>query len=338
MKMENLSHFADTYPQLLEQIGAALEAGRQQVRRAANSGLLMTYWGIGRHIVEYEQAGEDRAIYGAKLLARLSRDLTLQHGKGFSRSNVNYMRLFYKRFPIVQTVSVQLEWGHYCELLSLDDDLERNFYIKQCEIERWSVLELRRQVKSMLFHRIALSKDKEGVLQLAREGQRVQKPEDLLRNPFTLEFLGIPEKTRYKEKQLETRLISFLQDFLLEMGKGFAFIGRQYRIQIDGDFYRVDLLFYHRILKCFVVIDLKTGTANHGDIGQMNMYLNYFKNEENQPDDNEPIGIILAANKSRLAIEYALGGLSTQIFVSRYQLYLPDRQLLEDKLRDLLGQ
>ena len=142
----------------------------------------------------------------------------------------------------------------------------------------------------------------------------------------------------YKEKQLETRLISFLQDFLLEMGKGFAFIGRQYRIQIDGDFYRVDLLFYHRILKCFVVVDLKTGTASHGDVGQMNMYLNYFKNEENQPDDNEPIGIILAANKSQLAIEYALGGLSTQIFVSRYQLYLPDRQLLEDKLRDMLDQ
>ena len=246
------------------------------------------------------------------------------------------MRQFYQRFPIVQTLSGQLDWGHYCELLSLNDDLERSFYVKQCEIEGWSVQELRRQVKSMLFHRLALSTDKEGVLRLANEGRHVQKPEDLLRNPFMLEFLGIPEKARYREKELESRLITFLQDFLLEMGKGFAFIGRQYRIQIDGEFYRIDLLFYHRILKCFVIIDLKTGAANHRDVGQMNMYLNYFKQEENQPDDNEPIGIILAANQSKLAVEYALGGLSTQIFVSRYQLYLPERELLEEKLAALI--
>jgi len=334
--MENLPQSPETYPRLLEQIGAALEAGRLSVYQAANAAHLRTNWDIGRQIVEYEQKGKDRAAYGTKLLNQLSKDLTSLYGKGFGQSNVYYMRQFYVRFPIFQT-SGKLEWGHYCELLSLEDDLERSFYIKQCDIESWSVRELRRQVKSMLFHRIALSTDKEGILQLARDGQRVQKPEDLLRNPFTLEFLGIPEKTRYKEKDLETRLISFLQDFLLEMGKGFAFIGRQYRIQIDGKFYRVDLLFYHRILKCFVVIDLKTGTASHGDVGQMNMYLNYFKNEENQSDDNEPIGIILAANRSKLAIEYALGGLSNQIFVSRYQLYLPDRQLLEEKLKELLG-
>ena len=335
--MEQLPQSPGTYPQLLDQIAETLETGRRKVWQAANSGLLLTYWSIGRHIIEYEQNGSDRAVYGIKLLNRLAKDLASRHGKGFSQSNVYYMRQLYQRFPIFQMLSGKLNWGHYCELLSLDDDLERSFYIKQCEIEGWAVHELRRQVKSMLYHRLALSKDKEGVLQLAREGQRVQKPEDLLRDPFMLEFLGIPEKSRYQEKQLESRLITFLQDFLLEMGKGFAFIGRQYRIQIDGDFYRIDLLFYHRVLKCFVVIDLKTGTADHGDVGQMNLYLNYFKNEENQPDDNEPIGIILAANKSKLAIEYALGGLSTQIFVSRYQLYLPDRQLLEEKLRQLFG-
>lgn len=334
--MEHLPQSPDTYPQLLDQIAETLETGRRKVWQAANNGLLLTYWAIGRHVVEYEQNGSDRAVYGTKLLNRLAKDLTSRHGKGFSQSNVYYMRQLYQRFPIFQTLSGKLNWGHYCELLSLDDDLERNFYIKQCEIEGWAVHELRRQVKSILYHRLALSKDKEGVLQLAGHGQRVQKPEDLLRDPFMLEFLGIPEKSRYKEKQLESRLITFLQDFLLEMGKGFAFIGRQYRIQIDGDFYRIDLLFYHRVLKCFVVIDLKTDAADHGDVGQMNMYLNYFKNEENQPDDNEPIGIILAANKSKLAIKYALGGLSTQIFVSRYQLYLPDRQLLEDSLQRLL--
>lgn len=334
--MENALFTLGHYAQLLEQIGTALESGRRKVYQAANMGLLLTYWEVGRHIVEYEQQGSERAEYGDSLLKRLSKDLTQRHGKGFSQSNVYCMRQFFQRLPIFQTVSGKLSWGHYCEILSLDSDLERGFYLKQCEHESWTIRELRRQIKSMLFHRIALSKDKEGVLQLAREGQHIQHPEDLIRNPFMLEFLGMPEKARYKEKHLETRLISFLQDFLLEMGKGFAFIGRQYSIQVDSTFYRIDLLFYHRILKCFVVIDLKTGAADHGDVGQMNMYLNYFKQEESQPDDNEPIGIILAANQSKMAVKYALGGLSTQIFVSRYQLYLPDRQLLEEKLHDLL--
>lgn len=261
------------------------------VYRAAKTTQLMTNWEIGRYIVEYEQNGQDRAKYGSKLLHQLSKDLTLKHKKGFSRSNVNYMRLLYKQFPIVQTLSVQLAWGHYCELLSLDDELERSFYVKQCEIEGWAVHELRRQIKSMLFHRLALSKDKEGVLALSREGHRVQNPSDLLREPFMLEFLGIPEKPRYKEKHLETRIITFLQDFLLEMGKGFAFIGRQYRIQIDGDFYRIDLLFYHRILKCFVIIDLKTGTAGHRDVGQMNMYLTTSKPKKINPTTMNPSGL-----------------------------------------------
>jgi predicted nuclease of restriction endonuclease-like (RecB) superfamily len=246
---EHPTSMPKTYPALLDQIGATLEAGRRAVAKAAVSAQLMTNWEMGRHIVEYEQHGRDRAEYGTKLLQRLSKDLTLRYGKGFSRSNVNYIRLFYKRFPIVQS-TVQLDWTHLCELLPLDDDMERNFYMKQCEIEGWSVSQLRRQIKSMLFHRIALSKDKEGVLALSREGQETQKPENLLREPVMLEFLGIPEKTQYKEKDIEKRLITFLQDFLLEMGKGFAFIGRQYRIQIDNHFYRIDLLFYHRILKC----------------------------------------------------------------------------------------
>ncbi len=246
------------------------------------------------------------------------------------------MRQFYLQFQIFQTLSGKLHWAHYRELLKMEDDLERNFYLKQCEHENWTVRELRRQMGSMLFHRIALSKDKEGILALSQTGQQVQKPEDLIRDPFVLEFLKIPAQKRYKEKDIEERLISFLQDFLLELGKGFAFIGRQYSIQIDSKFYRIDLLFYHRILKCFVVIDLKRGIADHGDVGQMNMYLNYFKNEESASDDNEPIGIILATDKSNLAIEYALGGLSSQIFVTRYQLYLPSRALLEEKLRLLL--
>ncbi len=326
----------ELYDGLLARIGELLTTQRRQVYQTINTTLLKTYWEIGRHIVEFEQGGQKSAVYGKELLKKLAKDLTRSYGKGFSQSNVYYMRQFYLQFQIFQTLSGKLHWAHYCELLKLDDDLERNFYLKQCEYEGWTVRELRRQMDSLLFHRLALSKDKDGVLALAQTGQQVQNPEDLIRDPFVLEFLKLPAQKRYKEKDIEERLISFLQDFLLELGKGFAFIGRQYSIQIDSKFYRIDLLFYHRILKCFVVIDLKRGIADHGDVGQMNMYLNYFKNEESAPDDNEPIGIILATNNSNLAIEYALGGLSTQIFVTRYQLYLPSRTLLEEKLRLLL--
>ena len=326
----------DTYATLLSQIGDTLTTGRRQAYHAVNTAIVKTYWEIGKYIVEFEQGGQKNAVYGRELLKTLAKDLTKYHGKGFSQSNIYYMRQFYLLFQIFQTVSGKLHWAHYCEILKLDEELERNFYLKQCEQESWTVRELRRQINSMLFHRLALSRDKAGVIALAQTGQQVQKPEDLIRDPFVLEFLKLPIQKRYKEKDIEERLISFLQDFLLELGKGFAFIGRQYSIQIDSKFYKVDLLFYNRILKCFVIIDLKRGTADHGDVGQMNMYLNYFKHEENTPDDNDPIGIILAANKSSLALEYALGGISNQIFVSRYQLYLPDRALLEEKLRDLL--
>lgn len=324
------------YSQLVDSIGELLESARKETIRTINNILVKTYWEIGKRIVEYEQKGEKRADYGAELLKRLTKDLRLKYGKGFSRSNLQYMRLLYIKYPKCQTLSGKLSWSHYVELLGVSDGLARSFYEKQCIRENWSVRELRRQINSMLFERLALSKDKKGILQLARKGQIIEKEEDIIKDPYVFEFLGIPEPHQYTEKELEQRLIDNLQMFLLELGKGFAFIGRQYRITLDNNHFYVDLVFYHTILKCYVLIDLKVGKITHQDIGQMNMYLNYFKAEVNSDNDNPPVGIILGAEKDSILVEYALGGISNKLFISRYKLYLPSKKELNQKLRYLL--
>ena len=326
------------YQELIESIGHALLEGRSKALYAVNMALVRTNWQIGHYIVEYEQKGNERAEYGAELLNNLSHDLTIAYGKGFSRSNIVYMRKFYLYFPQSETLSPVLSWSHYFEILKAEDQLEINFYANQCARENWSVRELKRQMKSLLFHRLALSKNKEEVLQLSQQGQQIQSPKDIIKDPFVLEFVGIPQKQTYLEGELERRLIANLQDFLLELGQGFAFIGRQYRINIGSRHFYVDLVFYHRILKCFVLIDLKKGEIEHNDIGQMNLYLNYFKNEENTEGDNEPIGIVLGAYKHQVLIEYAMQGISNQLFVSRYQLYLPNKQQLQEELRRIIDE
>jgi predicted nuclease of restriction endonuclease-like (RecB) superfamily len=326
-----LTH-TDSYRQLLEQISDAYTQGRVRAVQAVNAQLIETYWQVGQHIVEYEQAGNLRAEYGKALINNLATDLGLRHGKGFSRSNLVYMRLLYQRYPISQKPSHQLSWSHYVELLKLDDELERGFYEKQAIAERWSVPELKRQKASSLFLRLAASKDKAGILQLAAEGQIVERPADLLREPYVFEFLKIPEPYQVSETQLETVLCDHLQPFLLELGKGFTFVGRQYRVTINNSHYKVDLVFYHRILRCFVLIDLKLGDVQHHDIGQMNLYLGYFANEENGEGDNPPIGIILSRHKDELLVEYATYGMNSQLFVQKYQLYLPDREALRREL------
>jgi predicted nuclease of restriction endonuclease-like (RecB) superfamily len=229
-----------------------------------------------------------------------------------------------------------LTWSHYYEILKAENELEIGFYTKQCEKERWSVRELKRQMKSSLFERIALSKDKEGVLKLANQGHMVEKPEDLLKDPFVLEFLDIPEHYQYLENELEEQIISNLQKFIMELGKGFAFIGRQYRMSIGGKHFYLDLLFYHRILKCFVLIDLKRGEIDHQDIGQMNLYLNYFKKEEASEGDNEPVGIILGAYKNHILVEYATASINNKVLLSKYQLYLPKKEQLQKELSKLI--
>jgi predicted nuclease of restriction endonuclease-like (RecB) superfamily len=324
------------YTELIDKIGSLMQQGRQQAAQSVNTILVQTYWYIGQHIVEFEQKGNQKAEYGSLLFERLSKDLTQSYGKGFSRSNLLYMRKFYLFFPIRETVSHILTWSHYFEILKADSELEISFYSKQCQHERWSVRELKRQMKSSLFERLALSKDKEGVLKLAQEGHIVENPEDLMKDPFVLDFLNIPEQYQYLENELEDKIISNLQQFIMEMGKGFAFIGRQYRMSIGGKHFYLDLLFYHRILKCFVLVDLKKGEIDHQDIGQMNLYLNYFKKEEASEGDNEPIGIVLGAHKNHILVEYATDSITNKVLLSKYQLYLPDKKMLQNQLDKLL--
>src|SRR5690606_15530144 len=269
------------YRNLVQQILTTYEEGRKKAIQAVSSQSVRTYWEIGQYIVEFEQGGANRAKYGKALLERLSIDLSALHGQGFSRSNLNHMRAFYIKYPICETLSHKLSWSHYVELTKIDDPLERSFYEQQSIKENWNIRELKRQKKSSLFLRLAASKDKAGILQLAKQGQTVSKPDDIIRDPYVLDFLKIPEPHHYTESELENRIIEHLQHFLLELGKGFAFIGRQYRITLGNRHHYVDLVFYHRILKCFVLIDLKREEAGYEDVGQMNMYLGYFENEEN---------------------------------------------------------
>jgi len=279
-----------SYRELLEHISRKYVEGQAQAIRSVNETIVETNWQIGKYIVEYEQEGNPKAKYGSKLLETLSRDLTLLHGRGFSRPNLNNMRLFYLRYPICQTLSDKLSWSHYCELIKVSDDIERSFYFQQNLLENWSVHELKRQMDSGLFMRLALSKDKNEILKLSCQGQKIEKPEDIVKDIYVYEFLKIPEPHNYSETDLETRLLDNLQTFLLELGKGFTFVGRQYRMMIDNIPYRVDLVFYHRILRCFVLIDLKINSVKHDDIGQMNMYMGYFAKEENYKNDH-PIRI-----------------------------------------------
>jgi predicted nuclease of restriction endonuclease-like (RecB) superfamily len=317
------------YQNLVSQIAETYQQGQQKAVLAVNTHLVETYWQIGQHIVEFEQGGEAKAQYGKGLLENLSKDLSLAYGKGFSLSNIKRMRQFFLVYPIGATLSHQLSWSMIVELLKIDDPLERSFYEKQSIIEKWSVRELVRQKNTSLFLRLAASKDKDGILALAKQGQIVEKPTDLIREPYVLEFLKIPEPYHLSETELEKRLIDHLQQFLLELGKGFAFIGRQYRITLGNRHHYVDLVFYHRILKCFVLIDLKKEEAGYQDVGQMNMYLGYFENEENTEGDNPPIGIVLAKEKDELLVKYAMHNISSQLFVSKYQLYLPNREELQ---------
>ncbi|MEQ1796805.1 MAG: PDDEXK nuclease domain-containing protein [Lacibacter sp.] len=324
------------YTQLLDSIGLTIEQARGNAVKAVNTELVKANWEIGRHIVEYEQHGQERAEYGSELLTKLSKDLKQRYGKGFGRRNILDMRRFYIAYQKWQTVSAKLSWSHYIALIAVSDDTARKFYEKHALNENLSVRELERQINSSLFERLALSKDKKGVLRLSEKGHIVTHPTEAVKDPYVLDFLKIPQSNKMTEKGLEQKIIDNLQMFLLELGKGFAFVARQYRISLRNKHYSIDLVFYHRILKCFVLIDLKIRNVAHGDIGQMNLYLNYFKTEENVDGDNEPIGIILSAEKDEVLVEFATGGISNKIFVSKYQLYLPDKKQLQKKVKAIM--
>ena len=266
------------YLRLVSLISDTWENAKGKAAMAVNTELLDANWQTGRYIIEFEQGGNAKAKYGEQLITKLAKDLTRIKGRGFSRSNLIYMRKFYLTFPKSETLSHQLTWSHYFELLKCEDSLEMQFYMKECIKEGWKVRELKRQINSSLFQRLALSTDKEGVLALANEGHQVMSPADIIRDPYVLEFTGLPQRKQYKESELEKALKTNMEQFLLELGRGFAFMGRQYVIPIGSRRFKVDLVFYNAILKCYVLIDLKRAEIKHGDIGQMNLYLNYFKN------------------------------------------------------------
>jgi len=338
-----------TYNNLINRIAEILNQARTKVVREINKAQVLAYWEIGREIVEFEQKGKRRAEYGEELLKKLSADLSAKFGRGFSERNLRNMRAFYLNFPIRQTLSAkseigqtlsdkfepQLSWSHYCELLKVEEPLARSFYEQEAVQNNWSVRELKRQINSMLFERLALSKDTKAVMKMAKKGQLIEKPEDAIKDPYILEFLNLKEETSYTETQLEQALIDKLLYFLLELGKGFSFVARQKRITIANRHYYIDLVFYNRFLKCFVLIDLKTGELDHSDIGQMNFYLNYFKENEKTEGENDPIGLILCSKKDDIFAKYVLGGLSNKVFASKYKLALPTEKELRAKLKSV---
>lgn len=316
---------------VIYEIKGLLNTSRKNVAIQVNNELLATYWKIGEIIVKYEQNEHIRATYGEKTLLHLSKSLTKELGKGFSRSNIYNMRQFYIKYPIFQSLTGKLTWTHYCELLSISDDDKRGFYEKECVNSSWSVRELKRQIDSSLFERLLLSKgdtNKEAVIELAQKGIEQSKPEDVIKDPYVFEFLGIPEDKPMLESDLEAALVRQIEDFLLELGRGFMFVGTQQRVPVGNTKRYVDMVFYNKILRAYVLIELKTVAFSPEAAGQLNMYLNYYATEVNDEDDNPPIGLILCTEKNNIDVEYALGGLSNQIFASKYVLYLPDKQQL----------
>lgn len=327
------------YGNMINEIKEVLQSARQNVAQQVNTELLTTYWNIGRIIVEYEQQNNERAEYGQQTLKELSRVLTKEFGKGFSRSNLQNMRAFYLAYPICQTVSGKLTWSHYCELLSVSDLNKRSFYEKEAINSVWSVREMKRQMATSLYERLLLSDgkaNKETIIALAQNGIEMASPADIIKDPYVFEFLGIPENKPVMENDLEKALVQQIEKFLLELGRGFMFVGTQQRVTLNNNHYYVDMVFYNKLLRAYVLIELKTVKLMPEAVGQLNMYLNYYAAEVNDSDDNPPIGIILCTDKSNVEAEYALGGLSNNIFASRYTYVIPNKEELIAQVETVL--
>ena len=312
---------------IYQEIHDLLHKARQNIISNINSTMTKTYFLIGKRIVEEEQNGNKRAEYGKNLIKTLSKKLTKEFGKGFSETNLEQMRKFFKVYGIPQTLSEEfqfnLSWSHYLILMRIEDINARNFYEIEAFENNWSLRELKRQVNSSLYERLVLSKDKEKVKELSVKGQIIEKAQDIIKDPYILEFLGLDEKSDYSENKLETEIINKLEMFLLELGKGFTFVGRQVRFTFDEKHFRVDLVFYNRLLKCFVLIDLKIGEVTHQDLGQMQMYVNYYDRYVKLPDENDTIGIIICKDKNDTLVKLTLPKDNNQIFASRYTTILP---------------
>lgn len=325
---------------LVKEIKNILETARNNVAREVNNELIISYWKIGEIIVRYEQNESIRAAYGEQTLRQLSKELTVEFGRGFSISNLQFMRRFYQEYEIQQTASVKLSWSHYCELLSISDNDKRGFYEKEAINSNWSVREMKRQINTSLYERLLLSKgevNKEKVLSLATKGIELAKPSDMIKDPYVFEFLGLPEDKPIVESDLEKALLNQIEKFLLELGRGFMFVGTQQRVTINNTHYYVDMVFYNKPLKSYVLIELKTTKLMPEAVGQLNMYLNYYENEVNDEYDNKPIGIILCTDKDALTAEYALGGLSNNMFASKYTYYIPNKEQLIAEVEKILS-
>jgi predicted nuclease of restriction endonuclease-like (RecB) superfamily len=319
---------------LFENIKNLIKESQNRIISAITNTMSLTYFEIGRMIVEEEQKGELRANYGKQIIKTLSIKLTKDFGQGFSMRNIEQMRQFYIAYSIPQTVSAEfkLSWSHYLTLMRINDENERRFYEVESIKNNWSLRELKRQLNSALYTRLSISKDKNQILELSTKGQIIEKPIDVIKDPYVLEFLGLEEKSVYSESELEQKLIEKLEHFLLELGTGFTFVARQKRITFEEKHFRVDLVFYNRLLKCFVLIDLKIGELKHQDIGQMQMYVNYYDREIKLEDESKTIGIILCQDKSESVVKYTLPEDNEQIFASKYLTVLPSQEMLKKLL------
>lgn len=321
---------------ITDKIGLIIEEARKRVYTQVNTIMVETYYEIGKNIVEYEQNGKQRAEYGENLIKNISKKLTAKYGKGFSKRNLEQFRKFYLIFQKTQTLSAQLSWSHYCLILRIDEPLKRNFYLIETQKENWSVRELDRQINSALFERFALSKNKNEIIELSKKGQIIENAKDLIKNPYILEFLDLDESAKYTEKEFEQKIIDNLQKFILELGKGYMFVARQQRLTLDGDHFYIDLVFYNRYLQCFIIIELKTTKLKHEHIGQVQMYVNYYDREIKSKEENPTIGILLCLDKKESIVKYTLPENNNQIFASKYKLYLPNKEELENEVRKLL--
>lgn len=328
-----LSKISDGSYIAYERIRKIIENARSNIVRAVNTEMVIAYWHIGREIVEEEQRGKSRANYGEAVLNRLSEKLTAEFGKGFDESNLRNIRSFYLIYPKRDVLRHELSWTHYRILMRIDNSQARSFYEIECVKNNWSARELERQKGSFLFERLAFSKDKKGLMRLSRKGQELQTYGDMIKDPYILEFTGLSSQSRFYESKLEQALIDNLSQFLLELGKGFTFVARQKRISVEGDHFYIDLVFYNTILKCYCLIDLKIGKLIHQDIGQMQMYVNFYDRQIKQADDNSTVGLVLCEDKKDAVVRYTLPKDNRQIFASRYKLYLPTEEELIKELK-----
>ncbi len=328
-----MSKLSKSFIQAVKQIITGAQA---KAVRAVNHERVLMYWHIGRHIVEEEQQGKERAVYGAFIIKTLAKELEKDFGSGFSVRQLETCRQFYSTFPNAHTLRAQLNWSQYKLLIRIDNEDKRTYYIEEACNNNWSSRQLERQINSQLYERLLISNEKEKVLAVAKKEAQPEHPKEIIKDPMVLEFLGLKPQAAYYEKDLEQALITNMQAFLLELGNGFSFVARQKRIQIEDDEFFIDLVFYNRLLCCFVIIEIKTHKLAHQDLGQLQMYVNYYDRTEKQEGENPTIGILLCTDKNNTMVEYALPKNNRQILANKYQLYLPKKEDLEQEFKKMI--